>query len=75
MENLHDFRVSAPCEGGHAVDDAVYWCDYGMGEMMIYELYSVEDLGSYGDFCHNCVSLLVLERYTNIPAICTAKVP
>ena len=75
MENFHGFRVSASCEGGHAVDNAVHWCDCGMGEMMIYEFYCVGNLGSYGGFCHNCVTLVVLERYTDIPSRCTAEVP
>ena len=54
---------------------AVHWCDCGLGEMMMSEFYCVGDLGRSGGFCHNCVALLVLEHYTDIPVRCPAEVP
>ena len=57
------------------MDNAVNWCDCGMGEVMMSELYFVGDLGRLVGFCHNCVAPVVLERYTDIPASCTAEVP
>ena len=39
------------------------------------EFYCVGDLGRSGGFCHNCVALVVLERYTDTTAGCTAEVP
>ena len=46
-----------------------------MCEVIMSELYYVGDLGRLGGFFHNCVALVVLERYTDIPAGCTAEVP
>ena len=63
------------CEGGQAVDNAVHWCDCGLGEMMMSELYYVGDLGHSGGFCHNFVASVLLKRYTDIPADCTTEVP
>ena len=57
------------------MDNAVHWCDCGMGEMMMSEFCCVGDLGRLGGFCHNCVALVVLERYTDISARCTAEFP
>ena len=37
------------------------------------KFYFVGDLGRSGGFCYNCVAPVVLERYTNIPAGCTAE--
>ena len=57
------------------MDNAVHWCDCGLCEVMMYEFYCVGDLGCLGGFYHNCVAPVVLERYTDIPAGCTAEVP
>ena len=57
------------------MDNAVHGCDVRLGEVMISELHCVEDLCRAGGFCHNCVAVVVLQRYTNIPAGCTAEVP
>ena len=57
------------------MDNAVHWCDCGLVEMMMSELYCVGELGRLGGFFHNCVALVVLERYTDIPASCTAEFP
>ena len=57
------------------MDNAVHWCDCGMCELMMSEFYCVGDLGRSGGFCHHCVAPVVLERYTDIPAGCTAEVP
>ena len=57
------------------MENAVHWCDCGLYEVMMSELYCVGDLGLSGSFCHNCVATVVLESYTNIPAGCTAEVP
>ena len=57
------------------MENAVHWCDCGLGEMMMSEFYCVGDLGRLGGFCHNCVASVVLERYTDIPVSCTAEVP
>ena len=57
------------------MDNAVHWCDCGLGEMMMSEFYYVGDLGLSGGFFHNSVASVVLERYTNIPACCTSEVP
>ena len=43
--------------------------------MMMSKLNCVGDLGRSGVFCHNCVALVVLERYTSIPDGCTVEVP
>ena len=56
------------------MENAFHWCDCGMGEMMMSEFYCVKYLGSYGGFCNNCVTAVVFQRYTNIPASCTAEV-
>ena len=57
------------------MDNAVHWCDFGLGEMMMSEFYCVGDLGRSGGLCHNYVASVVLERDTDIPARCTAEVP
>ena len=57
------------------MDNAVHGCDGGMGEVMIPELHCVRYLCRAGSFCHNCVSVIVLQSYTNIPARCTAEFP
>ena len=57
------------------MENAVHWCDCGIGEVMMYELYCIRDLGRSGGFCHNCVASVVLERYTDIAASCTAEFP
>ena len=57
------------------MDDAVHWCDCGLGYMMMSEFYCIGDLGRSGGFCHNCVASVVLKRYTDITASCTAEVP
>ena len=53
---------------------AVHWCDCVLREVIISEFYCVGDLGRWGGFFHNCVAPVVLERYTDIPAGCTAEV-
>ena len=67
--------VLGKCEDGHALDNAVHWCDCGLGKMMMYELYCVGHLGRSGGFCCNFEAFVVLKRYTDIPAGCTAEVP
>ena len=57
------------------MDNAVHWCDDGLCEVMMSVFYCVGDLGRSGGFFHNCVAPVVLERYTYIPASCTAEVP
>ena len=57
------------------MDNAVHWCDCGLGEVMMSEFYGVRDLGRLVQFFHNCLAPVVLECYTNIPASCTAEVP
>ena len=57
------------------MDSVVHGCDGGLGEAMMSELHCVGDLCRAGGFCHNYVASLVLQRYTNIPARCTAEVP
>ena len=67
--------MQGACEYVHTVDNAVNGCDCGMGEMMISEFNCVGDLGRSGGFFHNFMASVVLERYTNIPAVCTTEVP
>ena len=57
------------------MENAVHGCDCGLGDIMMSEFNCIGDLGRSGGFCHNCVASVVLERYTNIPARCTAEVP
>ena len=57
------------------MDNVVHWCDCGLCEVMMSEFYCVGDLGRSGGFCQNYVAPVVLERYTNIPAVCTVEVP
>ena len=57
------------------MDDVVHWCDCGMGEIMMSGFYCVGDFGRSSGFCHNCVALVVLKRYTDIPDSCIAEVP
>ena len=57
------------------MDNAVHWCDCGVGEVMMSEFYCVGDLGRLGGFCHNCMAPVVLERYTETSDSCTAEVP
>ena len=57
------------------MDSVVHGCDGGLGEVVMSELHCVGDLCRAGGFCHNCVASLVFQRYTNIPARCTAEVP
>ena len=49
-------------------------CDDGLGEIIMSELHCVEDLCHSDGFFHHCVEAVVLQRYTNIPAGCTAEV-
>ena len=55
--------------------NAVHGCDCGMSEMMMPELHYVCDLCRACGFCHNCVAVVVLQRYTKIPSSCNAEVP
>ena len=57
------------------MDNVVHGRAGGMGEVMMSELHCVGDLCRLGGFCHNCVAVVVLQRYTNIPSGCTAEVP
>ena len=57
------------------MENSVHWCDCGLGEVMMSEFYCVGDLGRSGGFFPNFVALVVLKRYTDIPARCTAEVP
>ena len=57
------------------MENEVHGCDCGLGEMMMSEFNCVRDLGRSGGFFHNCVASVVLERYTEISASCTAEVP
>ena len=57
------------------MDNVVHGCNGGLGEVMMSELHCVGGLCSAGGFCHNCVAVVVLQRYTNIPAGCTMEVP
>ena len=65
------WSASIAFECVHAVDSAVHGCDGGLGEVMVSELHCVGDLCRMGDFFHNCVAAVVLQRYTNITASCT----
>ena len=56
------------------MENVVHCCGCGLGEVSMSEFYYVIYLGRSGGFCHNCVTLVVLKRYTNIPAICAAEV-
>ena len=57
------------------MDNVVHWCDCGICEVMMSYFYCFGDLGRLGGFCHNYVAPVVMERYTSIPAGCTAEVP
>ena len=57
------------------MEKAVHECEGGLGEVMMSELHCVGYLCRSGEFCHNCVAAVVLQRYTKIPAGCTAEVP
>ena len=57
------------------MDNAIHGCDCGLSEVMMPEIHCVLYLCRLCGFCHNCVAAVVLQRYTNIPASCTAEVP
>ena len=67
--------VSGACECVHAMDNAVHGCDGGLGEVMMSELHCVRDLWRAGGFFQNFVAAVLLQRYTNIPSVCTAESP